>query len=238
MYLYSGMPLSPDAHAALLRLFQKQKVADLEQIFATIHTRSRMTVFRRLTKIGYFSSYSHTGRFYTLRSVPEFDADGLWQHEGVGFSAAGTLRQTLAVLVEKAEDGRLHRELQARLGLRVQNTLADLVGDGRLGRDQFDGEYLYVSAQAERAATQMARRREKRTGGVPVGGAVEVEPSLVLEVLFEVIHAAGLEADAEQVAGRLAARGVRVSVAQVAEVFRRYGVEKKTARSRSKRSRH
>jgi hypothetical protein len=231
------MRLSEDAQGALLCLFQKQKVADLEQLFATIHTRSRMTVFRRLTRIGYYSSYSHTGRFYTLRPVPEFDADGLWQHEGVGFSAAGTLRETLVVLVEKAEDGRLHRELQARLGLRVQNTLADLVEHGRLGREQFESEYLYVSTQAERAATQLARRREKGAGVIPAGVRVEVETSLLLEVLLEVIHGAGVEADAEQVAGRLAARGVSASVAQVAGVFRRYGVEKKTARSRSKRSR-
>jgi len=237
LYLYSGMSLSEDAQGALLRLFQKQKVADLDQLFATIHTRSRMTVFRRLTRIGYHSSYSHAGRFYTLRRVPEFDTDGLWQHEGIGFSAAGTLKQTVVVLVEKAEDGRLHRELQARLGLRVQNTLADLVGHGQLGRDRFEGEYLYVSAQAERAAVQVTRRREMGTGVMPAEAPVEVEPSLVLEVLLEVIHGAGLEADAEQVAGRLAARGVSANVAQVAEVFRRYGVEKKTARSRSRRSR-
>lgn len=231
------MRLSEDAQGALLRLFQQQKVADLEQLFATLHTRSRMTVFRRLSRIGYHSSYSHAGRFYTLMPLAEFDADGLWQWAGVGFSAAGTLKQTVVVLVEKAQDGRLHRELQARLGLRVQNTLADLVGHGQLGRDRFEGEYLYVSAQAERAALQLRRRREKGAGGLPAGAPVEVTPSLVLEVLLEVIHGAGLEADVEQVASRLAARGVSASVAQVAEVFRRHGVGKKTARFRSRRSR-
>lgn len=231
------MPLSEDAQGALLRLFQKQKVADLAQLYAAIHTRSRMTVFRRLSRIGYYSSYSHTGRFYTLKRVAEFDGDGLWQHEGVGFSAAGTLKQTVVGLVEKAEDGRLHRELQARLGVRVQNTLADLVGRGQLGRDRFGGEYLYVSAQAERGAMQAARRREKRAGVIPAAGPVEVEAPLVLEILVEVIHGAGVEADAALVAGRMVARGVSVSVEQVAEVLRRYGVGKKTAQSRSRRSR-
>jgi hypothetical protein len=56
----------------------------------------------------------------------------------------------------------------------------------------------------------------------------------VIDVLVAVIRAPG--AHAEAIACALRARGLTVSDAQVAEVFARYDLGKKTARSRSTRS--
>ena len=123
---------------ALSRLFQRRKIADLDHLFAALDTRSRMTVFRRLSPMGYVSSYSHAGRYYTLRDIPVFDPDGLWQHAGVLFSRDGTLKKTVVRLVEEADAGQFHRELHVRLRLRVHNTLADLIAQQRLGREPLD----------------------------------------------------------------------------------------------------
>lgn len=222
------------ARDALLGLFRRQKIADLDAVLAALDSRSRMTAFRRLSAVGYLSSYSHAGRYYTLRDVPEFDADGLWQHGGVLFSHAGTLKEAVARMVAQAEAGQFHRELQLRLRLRVHNTLADLVQNRRVGRERLQGEYLYVSADAERAATQVARRAQ--IGREPKLDE-RLDPMMVIEVLAEVIHGSVVALDAEEVASRLVARGVAVTVAQVEEIFRRHGVGKKTAPSRSPRSR-
>jgi hypothetical protein len=223
------------ARDALLRLFRRKKIADLDAVLTAIDSRSRMTAFRRLSAVGYLSSYSHAGRYYTLRGVPEFDAEGLWQHGGVLFSRAGTLKEAVAGMVRQAEAGQFHRELQLRLGLRVHNTLADLVEKRRVGRERFQGEYLYVSADAERAAIQVARRAQ--IGREPKLAEERLDPMLVIEVLAEVIHGSVVQLDAEDVASRLVARGVAASVAQVEEIFRRHDVGKKTAPSRSPRSR-
>ena len=226
---------SDEARQTLTRLFRRQKIAALAQLFAALGTRSRMTVFRRLSRVGYLSSYSHAGRYYTLRDIPEFDPDGLWQHAGVLFSRDGTLKATVVRLVQRAEAGQFHRELQLRVRLRVHNTLAELVARHRLGRAPIEGEYLYVSADAERAATQLARRAQ--LGPPPETVPTALEPAVVIEVLVEVIHSAVVRLDAPHVAARLVARGVAVTVAQVEEVCRRHGVVKKTAPSRSPRSR-
>ena len=88
--------LDPDAsRLALERLFAHRPVADLVQLGRALGTRSRMSMFRRLSSLGYLSSYTHTGRFYTLVSIPAFDADGLWRYEGIGFSRDGTLKATV-----------------------------------------------------------------------------------------------------------------------------------------------
>lgn len=222
------------ARDALIRLFRRQKIADLDAVLTVIESRSRMTAFRRLSAVGYLSSYSHAGRYYTLRDVPEFDADGLWQHGGVFFSQAGTLKEAVARMVVDADAGQFHRELQLRLRLRVHNTLADLVESRRVGRERIQGEYLYVSADADRAATQVAHRTQ--IGREPQPDQW-LDPVMVIEVLAEVIHGSVVVLDAEDVAARLSVRGVAVTVAQVTEIFRRHGVGKKTAPSRSPRSR-
>ncbi len=226
---------SDEARQALTRLLRRQKIAALDQLFAALGTRSRMTVFRRLSQVGYLSSYSHAGRYYTLRDVPQFDQDGLWQHGGVLFSRDGTLTATVVRLVQQAEAGQFHRELQLRVRLRVHNTLANLVASHRLGRVPIAGEYLYVSAHRERAAAQRARRAQ--LGPPPEAAPTPLEPAVVIEVLVEIIHGAVVRLDASHVAARLVARGVAVTVAQVEEVFRRHAVVKKTAPSHSPRSR-
>jgi len=72
--------LAPEpSRQALTRLFQRQSVADLATLSSALKTSSRMSVFRRLSARDYLSSYSHAGRYYTLRDIPPFDQDGLWR---------------------------------------------------------------------------------------------------------------------------------------------------------------
>lgn len=195
-----------------------------------------MTAFRRLSELDYLSSYSHMGRYYTLPDIPQFDADGLWLHVGVGFSRHGTLKDTVPALVDRSESGVLHRELQRRLQVRVHNTLLDLVRAKRLTRERIGDEYLYVSPDPRRASTQLAHRREIGAGAA--AAAAPPPAMLVIEILLEVIHAAGIRGDPAAVAARLTARGVVVGVAQVQEVFRQHGLaQKKTANPPASRSR-
>lgn len=225
--------LSPDqSRQALTRLFHRQRVADLKALSAALETSSRMSVFRRLSVLGYFTSYSHNSRYYTLRDIPRFDRDGLWQYRGVCFSRHGSLKATLEHLVEGADAGRTHHELHARLQVRVHNMLLDLVGSRRIGREIIGGCYLYVSADPERATSQLSlRRRQQEALAKPIR---ESPTSLVIEVLLDVIQSAKVRPDAARVAERLAARGLPVSIDQIETIFSRCGV-KKTALSRSRR---
>ena len=88
--------LSPEqSRSALLRLFRKHEIAELDTLFKVLGTNSRMSVFRRLSDLGYLSSYSHAGRYYTILEIPEFDEDGLWVCRGVHFSRLGSLKETV-----------------------------------------------------------------------------------------------------------------------------------------------
>jgi hypothetical protein len=217
---------------ALQKLFRKRLVADLGALFDALDTRSRMSVFRRLREIGYFSSYTHTGRYYTLADIPEFDDFGLWRHQAIGFSRFGTLKATVAQHVEDADAGCTHAELEALLRLRVYNTLLRLVQAGKICRQAVGGTYVYVSIDEERASRQLDARRRQ--------AAHDVRPSrlppedVVLLVLVEALHASeGLPAP-PVVAARLVARGEEVAAEQVKRVYDYFRLEpgKKTATRR------
>jgi len=228
------MLTASDSIEALTALFHSRPVADIATLFATLETKSRMSVFRRLSVMGYLTSYTHAGRFYTLMSLPTFDRDGLWCHQGICFSRHGSLKATVPCIVENADAGRTHHELQVRLRVRVHNTLLDLVQEKRIGRETWSAQYLYVSADAARAEAQLTLRRTQP--GMASGAAVEVTTSAVIDVLLDLVRSAGVQVDASRVAERLNARGIAVTPGQVEDIFSRHGV-KKTAHSRSKRLR-
>lgn len=227
--------LSPeDSRRVLRRVFRQRRMGDLALVSATLQTESRRSVFRRLCGLGYLRSCSHTGRYYTLEDIPDFDADGLWRYQGVLFSKHGTLKATTAHIVEVSEAGRTHRELATLLRVRVHNTLLDLVKSRRIGRELVRSLFVYVSGDAKRAATQIAAREQLPSAVVP-RSVREAGQLLVVDVLLEVIHGAQLVPDAADVVARLTGRGVQATLEQVEGIFQAYGL-KKTPGPRSRSS--
>jgi len=222
----------PDPIAALRARFEKHPVADLAALVRTLCV-SRRTLFRVLKRVGYHSSYSHAGGYYTLVGIPSFDTHGVWLWRDVGFSVYGTLRATLEVLVKGAEAGYTHEELERILHLRVHDTLLSLVEGGRIGRERVQALYVYVSPVPRSARAQLAKRRVAEAQPTP---PPPLDSARVIDVLLAVIRVP--RADARQVASDLRARGLAVGDEQVEAVFARYELGKKTARSRSRRSRH
>jgi len=217
----------------LNQLFRRKRAALLDDLRAALGTTSRTTIFRILKAIGYFTSYSHAGRYYTLRRIPNFDGRGLWSWRGIGFSSHGTLRATSVFLIEQSKAGQTHDELQRQLGIRVHDTLRSLVQAGTIARERFEDVYVYLSADPERAAAQMAARQKLQ---VPAPATVlPPDPLLVIDILVEVIHHP--RDDAAAIADRLHAAGRIITRKQAEEVFHAYEVKKTAGRSRWPKSR-
>lgn len=229
--------MSEQARDGLRRLLRQRRVVELRDLCDVVGTQSRMTVFRRLREEGYRTSYTHRGRYYTLVGIPDFDNWGLWFHGQVGFSRAGTLKETVVVQVEQSSDGRTHTELSHLLRVRVHNTLLDLVRQGRVGREPYRGSFLYVSADPRHAAQQVERRQEvAATLAEALRVATEEE---VVEILVEALRAAPEVPAPLLVAQHLVARGLRLEPHHVEQVYEEHGLVpgKKTAPPTSRPSR-
>lgn len=216
--------MSGESAAKLAGLLRQHRVLDMPALRLALPDRSQRSIMRDLAAVGYLASCNLSGRFYTLVDVPEFDADGLWRHGEALFSREGTLKATVRRLVERADDGRTHPELQERLRLRVHNTLFELVGQGLIARADLDKLYLYVSADLQAGAAQIAKRREQ-LGVEPLPAPLDADG--VIAVLVAVIQRAARRP--EHVVAHLRSEGRAVTVEQVAQVFEHYGLAKKNA---------
>ena len=144
---------------ALKIFFDRHKIATLDQLREVLGNPARCTVFRKLSELHYLSSYSHRGKYYTLRSIARFSEKGLWCFHSVWFSRFGNLLQTCQAFVDHSDAGYSAGELKDILQVKTKHALTKLVRDGRLARENFDSVYVYLSAQKQVAGRQIKTRK-------------------------------------------------------------------------------
>ena len=150
------MVFDQDAVKALLR---KQKIATLTELKDSLETSATMTVFRKLKALGYQTSYSHRGQYYTLADIPRFDQHGLWSYRSVWFSQDGNLLDTTQRFVEEADAGLTASELHGLLSVEVKEPLLQLVRRERIDRQRIGGAYVYFSLQSGVGRQQRLQRQ-------------------------------------------------------------------------------
>jgi hypothetical protein len=144
---------------ALRQFFDQHKIATLDQLREALGSPARCTVFRKLGDLQYLSSYSHRGKYYTLKSIARFSEQGLWSFHSVWFSRFGNLLQTAQALVHHSDAGYSAAELKDIVQVKTKHALTQLVRDGRLERETFDSVYVYLSAQKDIAGRQIEARK-------------------------------------------------------------------------------
>lgn len=170
----------------LERLLRQRSVCTFEQLADALGTESRMTVFRKLAELPYLTSYSHRGKYYTLRSSCQFDASGLWSHRGIWFSTDGTLLDTSKRFVEQAPGGYSASELDNALHVETRQSLLHLVHRHLIERQRFGAAFVYFALDQQRRQRQISARG--KIAQVPVGGVSgemlehEVKAAIILFV--------------------------------------------------------
>lgn len=164
----------------LAKLFRTKKIATIAELKEALGTQVDMTVFRKLAELDYHTSYSHNGRFYTLREIADFGSMGLWSFRDVWFSLHGTLLATANACVDAAEAGYFVTELEALLHVSAQDALGKLVRDGRLTRETVAGRYLYCSADLAVRKEQLRARQlyesDTPIAALPLGPGARLVP--------------------------------------------------------------
>lgn len=142
----------------LARLLRDQTVATMPQLKHALGTDVTFTVLRKLASLGYRSSYSHGGTYYTLDSIAQFDELGLWSYRDIHFSRYGTLLNTAEALVTQSPAGYRVPELEALVQVRAKDALRQLGQARRLSRREWEGRYLYCALERTRRQAQWAAR--------------------------------------------------------------------------------
>jgi len=120
----------------VVTFLKRRKIATIKQLGSALGDAAPRTVFRKLQDVGYLTSYSHAGKYYTLHEVVQFTSIGLWSHKSVWFSRFGNLLDTAVAFVDQSEAGYSARELFDILHVQTQPSLMKLCQDGKLQRDK------------------------------------------------------------------------------------------------------
>lgn len=158
----------------LQSFLHSEKIATLEQLKAALDTTGTMTVFRRLKALGYLSSYSHRGKYYTLQEIPQFDEQGLWSHHWVWFSKYGNLVATVKEFVEEATAGWTAQELERIVHVEVKRPLRQLYQGKAIHREKLSGVYTYFSASRGKRRSQLLMR-EQSAADAAIGLPTQIE---------------------------------------------------------------
>lgn len=148
---------------ALKKLLLKEKTATMPELKAVLETDVNMTVFRKLNELSYITSYSHSGRYYTLSSIPDFDDRGLWKHNSVMFSIHGNLQKTVKAFVDSSKSGYSASELQTVLQIEVKEPLLILFRKEQVDRKKISGCYVYFTAALQAKKNQQLNRNDQKS---------------------------------------------------------------------------
>jgi hypothetical protein len=147
-------------HSDELRsLLLRNKIATLDELKQSLGTIVDVTVFRKLKPLDYLASYSHRGRYYSLREIAEFDEHGLWSQADIRFSRFGTLLATAEEVVNRSPRGYFADELARVLHVQVQDALHQLTKQRRVTREIVSGLYLYTATDGTIKRGQLLTRR-------------------------------------------------------------------------------
>lgn len=208
-------PLSKPAER-LVTLFLEQPCWRIQPLAGEL-SYSIPSVRRFLAEVGYYSSFTHNGAWYTLRSVPRFDGDGLWFHSNVGFSRAGSLTHALVDLITRSSTGMSAEQLGTKLRRRCHSVLVQLCRQARLQRHRIGSSYIYFAPDPGIAAVQ--RQTTESLADVPLPAEIAVL------ILVEYIRRP--DSSFEELSKAISRdRGVIVRAAQIERLFDRHGLKK------------
>ena len=212
------MPSAAKPSQRLVPLFAKQPCWMIQPLAAELRY-SIPSVRRFMTEVGYYSSFTHNGGWYTLRSIPRFGRDGLWFYHDIGFSRVGSLTNTLVDLTTRSLAGMTAEQLGEKLHCRCHSVLVQLCRHGRLQRQKRARSYVYIAVDPPTAAIQRQAM------------AVQSLPPAQMPAEIAVLVFAGFirnpKSDFEQLARALAcSKAVTVEVAQIERLFEQHGLKK------------
>lgn len=205
----------------LKKLLKDYRVLNMEELQKRFSGRSARSIFRDLKELGTVGSYSHAGKYYTLKSTPRYNKYGLWNYENIGFSKYGTLAATIEHWVNESKAGYTYKELKAYFSLRLENVLLELTKKCKIYRDKYEGEYVYYCADKKEAAIQRKHREEQKNRQEN-----KISLEVVVRVLAEIVRSNDIRVESEHLYKRLRIQGVNVTEAQIIEILNMYSVKK------------
>ncbi len=162
----------------LVELFGERKCWTISEL-CEVMGYAEISVKRFLKQIGYYSSFTHNSKWYTLDSLPNFNKDGLWFYEGLGFSKDGNLKKTILRLIDRSHQGLSAKQLAQKLNSPNYAVLNHMHKRGVIDRLKTVKGFIYLSGKEDKKERQIRRLKsliaeEKKPTALTAQAAVAV----------------------------------------------------------------
>ncbi len=168
---------SIDSELLLTRLNNK-KIMTIDELKSTLTTQCRMTVFRKLSMLGYISSYSHSGKYYSLKRIARYNKYGIWSYKSALFSKNGTLKKAIENLIGSSTQGYTASELNSIVKVKAEDALLELVKSKIIIRKKISGIYIYFAK-----ASKLGKKQELTRIGKIQYPDEEMKPAILMNEL-------------------------------------------------------
>ncbi len=206
----------------ILELLEENTVMTVDGI-STAYGCSRNTVYLKLKKHDYITSYNENNRFIALLTNLTYDDNGLCFIENAKFSSWGDVKSTIIALVDRSQKGYTTGEINQILQIRTNKQLGELVKAGMIVR-QREGRHQYyfsrmLEIQKEQIQKMVQRQIKKQKAKVPLS------KNIVIKILTTIINER--ETDLTRLQTLLNQQGIHVSVRFIERVYFTYNIKKK-----------
>lgn len=137
-------------------LFERQSCWTIDQLKQELHY-STISIRRFLKQLGYYTSFTHNSKWYTLDAIPRFNNNGIWFYHDIGFSRYGNLKQSILHHIEKSPQGLSARQIADIFSTPCHAVLNHMYKSAMIERVKAPSGFIYVSAQVEKKDQQLTQ---------------------------------------------------------------------------------
>jgi hypothetical protein len=208
-----------DTQNQLAELFKLKKCYTIEQLSQRLNY-SLISIRRFLKVIGYYTSFTHNSKWYTLRSIPSFDKNGIWFYQEVGFCKHGNLNQTIGHFIDKSFQGLTAKDLFNILSVPCHPVLNQMYKKKKIDRFNTPKGFVYLTVNENKKRLQL-----KRLQVLTTPKKIErLNPQTAVYVLVEFIK--NPKASFFELSVAVKKKGVTASQQAIAQLFKDYDLKK------------
>ena len=204
----------------------------IEKIVLTLQNLSQFlsvsvrTVQRMISPLDTIRSYDHNGRYFSLEKLARFNSMGIWEYSNIHFSKFGTLKNTLAAIINNSSQGMDTSQIKDVLGMDTRSFLFQYKDVSGIKREKFGSHYVYFSSEPGQFSKQLSNRKQGLVSMVQA----PLEGTAAISVLVETIK--NPDFTFEQLSKHLSKQGIKIKPGIIEDFFVFYGIEKKTPDSK------
>jgi len=208
-----------DAHSQLAELFNQEKCYTIDQLSRRLNY-SLISIRRFLKVMGYYSSFTHNSKWYTLRSIPSFDNNGIWFYQDIGFCKHGNLNQTIGRFIDKSFQGLTAKDLFNILSVPCHPVLNQMYKKKKIDRFNTPKGFVYLSVSESKKRLQLNRLQVL----TPPQKIERFNSQTAVYVLVEFIK--NPKASFFELSVAVKKKGVKASQQAIAQLFKDYDLKK------------